>query len=51
MDRKYDVIFLFQNTFILRRTRATSFADIIKIATTFIKTTFEDSKKVKIIRN
>ena len=51
MDRKYDVIFLFQNTFILRKTRATSFADIIKIATTFIKTIFEDSKKVKRIRN
>ena len=28
-----------------------AFADIIKVATMFIKTTFKDSKKVKRIRN
>ena len=42
---------LFQNTFILRRPRVTNFADIIKIATVFLKTTFRDSQKIKIIRN
>ena len=38
---------LFQNTFILSRPRVAIFADIIKIATTFIRTIFKDSKKVK----
>ena len=38
---------LFQNTFILRRSRIVNFADIIKISTIFIKTTFKDSKKLK----
>ena len=38
---------LFQNTFILRRPRVAIFADIIKIVTMFIKTIFEDSKKLK----
>ena len=33
----------------LRRSRAASFADIIKIAYIFIKTTFKDSKEL--IRN
>ena len=33
---------LFQNTFILRRSRVANFADILKIATIFVKT-----KKVK----
>ena len=33
---------LFQNTFILKRPRAANFADIIKTATIFIKTTFKD---------
>ena len=42
---------LFQNTFILRRLRGTNFADIIKIETMFIKTTFKESIKVKRIRN
>ena len=37
MDRNYDVITLFQNTFILRRPRVASFADIIKIVIMFIK--------------
>ena len=38
---------LFQNMFILRRPRVANFADIIKIATMFIKTTFKDPKKLK----
>ena len=33
----------FQNSFILRRSREANFADIIKIATIFNKTTFKDS--------
>ena len=42
---------LFQNTFILRRPGVAIFADIIKIVTMFIKNFFQDSKKVKRIRN
>ena len=38
---------LFQNTFILRRPKVAIFADIIKIATMFVKTIFKDSKKLK----
>ena len=38
---------LFQNIFFLRRPRVANSADIIKIATMFIKTTFKDSKKLK----
>ena len=38
---------LFQNMFILRRPRVANFADIIKIATMFIKTTFKDPEKLK----
>ena len=33
---------LFQNIFILKRPRVTNFADIIKIASIFIKTFFKD---------
>ena len=33
---------LFKNTFILRRPRVANFADIIKIATMFIKATLKD---------
>ena len=35
----------------LRKSGVATFADIIKIVTIFIKTIFEDSKKVKKIRN
>ena len=35
-------ISLFQNIFALSRPRVANFADIIKIATTFIKTTYKD---------
>ena len=38
---------LFQNILNLRRPIVASFADIIKIATMFIKTTFKDPNKVK----
>ena len=51
MDRIYDVITLFQKTFILRRPGVVVFADIIKIVTMFIKTIFKNSRKVKRIRN
>ena len=44
MDRSYDVKTFFQDTFISRTSGVTNFADIIK-------TTFIDSKSVKIIRN
>ena len=47
MDRYYDAIIFIPKTFVLRRPRVTNFADIIKIATMFFKTTFKDSKKVK----
>ena len=42
MDINYDVI-----TFISRKTRVLSFAEIIKSGTIFFKTTLKDSKKVK----
>ena len=42
MEINYEL--LIQNTFILRRHRVANFADIIKIATFFIKTTFKESK-------
>ena len=42
---------MFQVTFILRRSRVANFADIIKISTIFIKTTFKNSSKVKRIRS
>ena len=41
----------FHNTLILRRPRVANFADTMKVATMFIKTTFKDSKKVKIVGN
>ena len=51
MDRNDDVITFNSKYFILRRPREANFADNIKIATIFIKTTFKYSKKVKIISN
>ena len=47
MDRNYDVIKFFQNTFILRRPGIAIFADIIKIVIMFSKTIFENSRKLK----
>ena len=46
MNINYDVI-TFQKTFILRKHRVAHFADIIKIATMFIQTTFKGSKRLK----
>ena len=51
MGSNYDVINLFQKTFILRRPRVAIFAGIIKIVTMFIKTIFKEPKKVKRIGN
>ena len=45
MDKNYDVLTFFPNTFILREPRVANFAEIIKIATMFVETTFKDSKK------
>ena len=42
---------LFQNTFNIRKAALANLAEIIKIATIFIKTNFKDSEKVKRIRN
>ena len=42
---------LFQNTFNIRKAAVANLAEIIKIATIFIKTNFKDSEKVKRIRN
>ena len=50
MDRNYDVITLFLNTLVLMPGVAI-FADVIKIATMFIKTIIQDSRKVKRIIN
>ena len=51
INKHYDVINVILNTFNLRRPRVTNFADIIKIATMFNKTTFKDPNKVKRIKN
>ena len=50
MDRNCDVITFFLNTLVLMPGVAI-FADIIKIATMFIKTIIQDSRKVKRIIN
>ena len=44
------IIFISKN-FILRKIRVANIADITKIVTMFIKTTFKDSNKVRRIRN
>ena len=51
MDKTYDVITLFQTTFISRKHRVATFAEIIEIVTIFIKKILKDSKKVKRIRS
>ena len=45
MDKTYDVITLFQTTFILRKLRVATFAEIIEIVTIFIKKILKDTKK------
>ena len=44
-----DKILFFKNNFILRNPGAANFVSIIKIVITMIKTTFEDSVKVKAV--
>ena len=44
MDRNYDII-NFDSNFILRMPRLANFADIVKIAIVFIKTTFIKTQK------
>ena len=44
-------LLLFQNTFILRRSRVAIFAKLIKTVTMLIKKIFQDLKKLKRIRN
>ena len=51
MDRNYDAINLFQNTYILRMPRVAIFADIMKFVIMFIKIISKDSKRVKRIKN
>ena len=50
MDKNHDVKTIIFKTFKLRKPRVADFADIIKIATMFIKTK-KEFKKVKSIRN
>ena len=47
MDRNHDVIIVISKYFILRRPKVANFANIIKIPTMFIKTTFKGLKKLK----
>ena len=51
IDRNYDLIIFISKCRFLRRPRVTTFADIIKIITRFIKKIFKDSRKVKRIGN
>ena len=51
MEKSYHVITFISKYLILRKLIVADFADIIKIATIFVKTIFKDSKKVKRIRN
>ena len=51
MDRIMASQPLCQNTFILRRPRVASYADIINIATIFTEPIFKNSKKVERMKN
>ena len=51
MGRVYDVITFISKNLYFKRAWLAIFADIIKIVTMFIKTIFENSRKVKRIRN
>ena len=51
MDKTYDDITLFQTTFVSRKLRVSTLAEIIEIITIFIKKILKDSKKVKRIRS
>ena len=47
VDKKYDVITLLSNNFILRRPKVANFPDTFKIATMLIKTSLKIHKKLK----
>ena len=47
MDKKYDVITLLSNNFILRRPKVANFPDTFKIATMLVKTSLKIHKKLK----
>ena len=51
MDRNHDVKTFTSKYLYLEKAGVANFADIIKIATMFIKSIFKDSKKVTRIRN
>ena len=51
MGKDYDVITFISKYLILRKSGVVIFAYIIRIVTTFIKTTTKDSRKVNKIRN
>ena len=51
MNSNYDVITFILEYFILKRLRVTNFADIIKIATLFIKILIKNSNKIKRVIN
>ena len=51
MDKTYDVTTLFQTTFISRKLRVGTLAEIIEIVIIFIKKILKNSKKVKRIRS
>ena len=51
MDKDYDVITFIWKYLYFKEAWVVNFADIIKFATIFIKTTYKDSKKVKRFRN
>ena len=51
MGRVYDVITFISKNLYFKRAWLAIFADIIKIVTMFIKTIFENSRKVRRIRN
>ena len=46
MNKNFDVINFISKYLHLRRPRVANFADIIKVAAIFLKTTLKDSKKV-----
>ena len=50
MEKSYHVITFISKYLFLKKLIVADFADIIKIATIFVKTIFKDSKKVKRIR-
>ena len=51
IGRNYEIITFISKYFNLRRSRVAIFVDIIKTVTMFIKKIFQDSEKVKRIKN